>query len=212
MKIRKGSFVVRDREHPFAEDLITNEAGDVDPHLPVLTKLSCLVDALRMGGSYELVEKLWAQFVLTAGPVNTEVAWTRDEIMVGSVNFRNNFISFPGYFVVFLLVHHLNWKATPTSHAWLVGLRLTICTVWSSRSVVWHCGPSCERGKRTLSVGFPWPLQTASPVMPHTMCQCLGQLWLLWVVQRPLLLFLVGRMCWPTLTASIREVGTVTSC
>ena len=35
-KIRKGPLVVRDREHPFAEDLITNEAGAVDPQLPVL--------------------------------------------------------------------------------------------------------------------------------------------------------------------------------
>ena len=36
--------------------------------------------------------------------------------------------------------------------------------------------------------------------MPRTICQCSGQLWLLWVVRCPLLLFLVGRMCWPTLT------------
>ena len=51
-KIRKGPLVVRDREHPFAEDLITNEAGVVDPQLPVLAKVSCLVDALKMGGSF----------------------------------------------------------------------------------------------------------------------------------------------------------------
>ena len=60
--------------------------------MPVLTKVSCLVDALKMGGSYELVEKLWPQFVLTTGPVNTEAAWTRDEVLVGSVNFRNQFV------------------------------------------------------------------------------------------------------------------------
>ena len=29
--IRKGTVVVRDREHPFTEDLITDEAGVVDP-------------------------------------------------------------------------------------------------------------------------------------------------------------------------------------
>ena len=91
-KIKKGPLVVRDREHPFAEDLITYEAGVVDPQLPTLTKLSCLVYALRMVGSYELVEKLWARFVLTTGPVNIEVAWTRDEVLVGSVNFRNHFV------------------------------------------------------------------------------------------------------------------------
>ena len=73
-KIKKGPLVVRDREHPFAEDLITDEAGVVETQLPVLTKVSCLVDALKMGGSYELIEKLWGLFVLTTGPVNTEVA------------------------------------------------------------------------------------------------------------------------------------------
>ena len=77
-KIRKGPLVIRDCAHPFVEDLIADEAGVVDPQLPVLTKVSCLVDALKMGGSYELVEKLWAQFLLTAGPVNTEVPWTLD--------------------------------------------------------------------------------------------------------------------------------------
>ena len=30
-KIRKSPLVVRDREHPFAEDLIIDEAGVVDP-------------------------------------------------------------------------------------------------------------------------------------------------------------------------------------
>ena len=99
-KIRKGPLVVHDREQPFAEDLITDEAGVVDPQLPVLTKVFCLADALKMGGSYDFIEKKWAQFVLATGPVNTEVAWTHDEALVGSVNFRNHPVSFPIYFVV----------------------------------------------------------------------------------------------------------------
>ena len=70
-----------------------------------------------MGGSYELIEKLWAQFVLTAGPVKREVAWTRDEVLVGSVDFRNPFVSFLIHIVVFLLVNHRNWNATPISVA-----------------------------------------------------------------------------------------------
>ena len=114
-KIKNCPFVVRDRKHPFAEDLIDDEAGVVEPQLPVLTKVSGLVDALKMGGSYELVEKLWVQFVLTAGPVNIEVAWTRDEVLVGSVNFRNHFVSFPIYIVVLLLVNPFKWNATPNS-------------------------------------------------------------------------------------------------
>ena len=102
--IQKGPLLVQDREHPFAEDLNTDEVGVIDPQLPVLAKMSCLVDAMKMGGSYGLVEKLWAQFVLTAGPVNTEVAWTRDEVLVGSVDFRNLFVSFLNHIVVLLLV------------------------------------------------------------------------------------------------------------
>ena len=57
-KFNKGPFVVRDCEHPFAEDLIADGAGVVDPQLPVLSKLSCLVDGLRMACSKELIEKL----------------------------------------------------------------------------------------------------------------------------------------------------------
>ena len=101
-KIRNDLFVMRDCEHPFADELITDEAGVVDPQLPVLPKLYCLVDALRIGASYELIQKLWAQFLLTTGPVNIEVAWTRDEVLVGSVNFRNHFVSFPIHIVVLL--------------------------------------------------------------------------------------------------------------
>ena len=112
-KIPKGHLVVRDREHPFAEDLISDEAGVIDPQLPVLTKVSCLVDGLNMGGSYGLIEKLWAQFVLTAGPVNREVAWTRDEVLVGSVDFLNPFVSLLIHIVVLRLVNHHYWNAAP---------------------------------------------------------------------------------------------------
>ena len=107
-RIQKGSLVVRDREHPFAEDLITDEAVVIDPQLPVLVKVSCLVDAMKMGGSYGLVEKLWVQFVLTAGPVKRELAWTRDEVLVGSVDFRNPFVSCLIHIVVLLLVYYHN--------------------------------------------------------------------------------------------------------
>ena len=120
-KIRKRPLVGRDREHPFAEHLVIDEVGVVDPQLPVLTKVSCLVDALKVGGSYGLIEKLWAQFVLTAGSVNTEVAWTRDEVLVGSVDFRDQFVSFLIHIVVLLLVYHHYWDAAPNSVAsgWL---------------------------------------------------------------------------------------------
>ena len=112
-KIQKGPLVVRVREHPFAEDLISDESGVIDPQLPVLTKVSCLVDGLKIGGSYGLIEKLWAQFMLTARPVNREVAWTRDEVLVGSVDFRNPFVSFLIHIVVLLLVNYSYWNVAP---------------------------------------------------------------------------------------------------
>ena len=113
--------MVRDCEHPLTEDLIAEGTGIVDPQLLVLTKVSCLVDALGMGDSYELVEKLWAQFVFTTGQVNTEVAWTRDKFVVGYLNFRSHFVSCQIYNVVLLSVNHRDWNATPNSVArcWL---------------------------------------------------------------------------------------------
>ena len=74
-----------------------------------------------MGGSFGLIEKLWAHFVLTVGPVNTEIAWTRDEVWVGSVNFRNHFVSILIHIVVLLLVYHRHWNAASNSVAsrWL---------------------------------------------------------------------------------------------
>ena len=47
-KIQKGPLVVRDHEHPFAEDLITDEDDVIDPQLPVLANVLCLVNAMKM--------------------------------------------------------------------------------------------------------------------------------------------------------------------
>ena len=48
--ILRGPQVVRDREHSFAEDLIVDSSGTVDASLPVLAKVSSLVEVLRLGG------------------------------------------------------------------------------------------------------------------------------------------------------------------
>ena len=64
-KILRAPLVVRDREYPFREDLIPDAPGNTDPQLPVLAKVSSLVDVLHLGGSYELVERLWERFVLS---------------------------------------------------------------------------------------------------------------------------------------------------
>ena len=81
--ILRGPLVIRDREYPFAEDLIVDDSGAPDAKLPVLAKVSSLVDLLRLGGSYELVHQLWSQFTLTASRVNIDVTWSRDEVLVG---------------------------------------------------------------------------------------------------------------------------------
>ena len=84
-KLNKGTRVVPDCGHPFAEDLIADMAGVVDTELPIFAKASCLMDASNMGGSYELVERVWAQFVLTSRRVNAERVWMRDGVLVNSV-------------------------------------------------------------------------------------------------------------------------------
>ena len=81
-RILKGPQVVRDREYPFAQDLIVDSSGTIDASLPVLAKVSSLVEVLRLGGSYELVHQLWSQFTLVAGQVNVDVTWSRDEVLV----------------------------------------------------------------------------------------------------------------------------------
>ena len=84
-KILRAPLVVRDREYPFREDLIPDASGNTDSQLPVLAKVSSLVDVLQLGGSYELVERLWERFVLTASRVNVSVTWSRNEVLVSSV-------------------------------------------------------------------------------------------------------------------------------
>ena len=59
--------------------------------------------------------------MLTAGPVNREVALTRDEVLVGSVDFRNPFVSCLIHIVVLHLVYHYYSNAAPNfvASGWL---------------------------------------------------------------------------------------------
>ena len=167
-KIQKGPLVVRDCEHPFTEDLICDEAGVIDPQLPVLTKVSCLVDGLKMGGSYGLIEKLWAQFVLTAGSVKREVAWTTRSF--GRFRrFREPLRLIPDSHCCFAFSQLSLLECCPEFCRELLGAqRLIIFMALSSRSVASHCGLSCGRGRRALSVGSLWMLSTASQLMQPT--------------------------------------------
>ena len=76
-KIMRAPLNVRDREYPFSEDVIVDETGAVDPILGVMAKVSSLIEVLRLGGSHELVYRLWAQFTLSAVRVSVDVTWSR---------------------------------------------------------------------------------------------------------------------------------------
>ena len=84
-RILRAPEVVKDREYPFSEDLIVDSSGSVDVSLPVLAKVSALVKALPLGGSYELVHQLWSQFTRFAGQLNVDVTWSRDEVLVSGL-------------------------------------------------------------------------------------------------------------------------------
>ena len=105
--------MVRDREYPFSEDLIVDSSGSVDVSVPVLAKVSALVEEVRLGGSYELVHQLWSQFALIAGQVYVDVTWSRDEVLVNAFLLRYCTYSSPLYIVVFLLVNYPQWHVPP---------------------------------------------------------------------------------------------------
>ena len=83
-KIMRAPLVVRDGEYPFSEDVIVDETGSVDPNFGVMAKVSSLIELLRLGGNYELVYRLWAQFTLSAVRVNVDVTWSRDGVLVSN--------------------------------------------------------------------------------------------------------------------------------
>ena len=81
--ILRGPLVIRDREYPFAEDLIVDDFGAPDAMLPFHAKVFSLIDVLRLRGIYELVHQLWLHFTLAASRVTIDVARSRDEVSIG---------------------------------------------------------------------------------------------------------------------------------
>ena len=55
-KIMRAPLLQRGREYPFCEDLFSWCCGTA---ASILAKVSSLVEVLRLGGSYELVQQLW---------------------------------------------------------------------------------------------------------------------------------------------------------
>ena len=73
-----------------------DDSGAPDATLPVLAKVSSLIELLRLGGSYELVHHLRSQFTLTASRVNIAVTCFRDKVLVGISRFVCLRIFVPG--------------------------------------------------------------------------------------------------------------------
>ena len=119
--ILRGPLVVRDREYPFSEDVIVDESGAPDATLPVVAKVSSLIETLRLGGPYELVSQLWSQFTLIASRVNIDLAWSRDEVLVGIVLLLVVSYTCSLAYWCCVLVDHFEWSVPPhsCSHVWL---------------------------------------------------------------------------------------------
>ena len=115
-KIMRAPLVVRDREYPFSEVVIVDETGAVEPNLGVMAKVSSLIEVLRLGGSYELVYRLWAQFTLSAVRVNVDVTWSRDEVLVSSYTFAPYILRGLCASNLFTVsVHHPEWDVSADS-------------------------------------------------------------------------------------------------
>ena len=120
--ILRGPLVVPDREYPFTEDLIVDdESGAPDATLPVLAKVSSLIEILRLGRPYELVNQMWSQFTLIASRVNIDVAWSRDKVLVGIVLLLVATYTCSLAYWCCILVDHLEWNVPPhrCSCVWL---------------------------------------------------------------------------------------------
>ena len=69
--------------------------------------------ALTTRGSYELLEKLWATFFLTARRVNADLAWTHDEVVKSSVKLPVSIRFISHLHCYSVLVDHLDWNVAP---------------------------------------------------------------------------------------------------
>ena len=115
-KIMRASLVVRDREYPVSEEVLVDKTGAVDPNLGVMAKVSSLIEVLRLGGSYELVYRLWAQFTFSAVRVNVDVTWSRDEVLVSSHTFAPYILRGLCASNLFTVsVHHPEWDLSADS-------------------------------------------------------------------------------------------------
>ena len=119
--ILRGPLVFRGREYNFAEDLIVDDSGAPDATLPTPAKVSSLIEVFRLGGPYELVHQLWSQFTLTTSRVNINVAWSRDEVLVGNFLFHVSTYPCASAYWCRILIDHFE-RIVPSHHLWCVRL------------------------------------------------------------------------------------------
>ena len=81
----RSKHLVRDREYPFSEYLIVDSSGAVDVSLPMLVKVSALIESLHLDRFYKLARQLWTQFTLVAGRLNVDVTRSRGEVLVSAL-------------------------------------------------------------------------------------------------------------------------------
>ena len=180
-QIMRTPFVRCDREYPFCENLITDDAGVVDLQLPILAKVSSLLEILRLGGSYEVVDQLWAQFSPTASCVNVEVCWSRNEVLVSirifSVSYTHlapeNYESVPKKHVVSPNFH--DWCSVCSPSCWMECTHGSWCGLWTGWSRVASSVLSLrEETESTLVFVRRWDRDTFRRVCVALLCKYTG--------------------------------------
>ena len=211
-KILRAPLVVRDREYPYREGLIPDASGNTNPQLPVFAKVSSLVDVLQLGGSYELVERLWERFVLTASRVNVSVTWSRNEVLVSSVCPPDHMcVLFVTYSLIYLfqsVILNGMFPRTGSSSGW----RHTSSSGLSLRTVVPAFGCWWGRGGGTVSTVWLWGWLIAILAMLIVSWSSLGKFCAQLAVGRLWCQFLGGHTPLLRATRSIWEAGVCADC
>ena len=120
--------------------------------------MSSLIEILRLGGPYELVNQLWSQFTLIASRGNIDVAWSRDEVLVGIVLLLVATYTCSLVYWCCVLVNHLEWNVPPhsCSRVWLGKGSLE---VWEKGH--WKCSIEFEeRGSEIWVMVRTWERST----------------------------------------------------
>ena len=112
-RILGGPLAIRDREYPFAEALLVDDSGAPDATLPVLAKVSSLIEMLQLGVPWELVYQLLSQLTLTASRNNINVTWSRNEVLIGNFLFHVSTYPCAIAYWCYVLIDHFERDVPP---------------------------------------------------------------------------------------------------